>query len=70
MRTSKSFVLRLLADPDEPGALRGMLHSVASGEEQPFADGPALLALLAQMASAGPRTTPGDVDVEQEGEEG
>lgn len=49
MRTRQTFVLHLLADPEEPKALRGRIHAVASGEEQPFADGPTLLALLQQM---------------------
>ncbi len=51
MRTIQTFVLRLLTNADDPQALRGMLQAVASGEEQPFTDGPALLALLQQMAS-------------------
>lgn len=41
MRIRKSFILHLLADPEEPEALRGLIHAVASGEEQPFAGGPA-----------------------------
>lgn len=48
MRVIQTFVLRLLTNPDEPLALRGMLHAVASGEEQPFKDETALLALLRQ----------------------
>ncbi len=50
MRVIRTYVLRLLVDSDEPHALRGLVHSVASGEEHPFADGPTLLELLRQMA--------------------
>ncbi len=57
MRTTQAFVLRLLVDSDEPQALRGTLHVVASGEEAPFTDAAALLALLRRMASAAPDTT-------------
>jgi len=55
MRTSQTFVLRLLVDPDEPGTLRGNLSPVAGGETQPFADGPALLALLRRMVITAPQ---------------
>ncbi|MGQ9600606.1 MAG: hypothetical protein ACUVWZ_14475 [Anaerolineae bacterium] len=67
MRTRQTFVLHLLADPEEPQALRGVLQAVASGEEQPFADGPALLALLRRMVNATPDRVC-DVDA-REGEE-
>jgi hypothetical protein len=49
MRSSQTFVLRLLADPEDPEALRGMLHWVATGEERHFSDGLALLDLLRQV---------------------
>jgi len=67
MRTRQTFVLHLLADPEETRALRGLIHAVASGEEQPFADGPALLALLRRMVNAAPDRVC-DVDA-REGEE-
>jgi hypothetical protein len=51
MRATRTFVVRLLVDPDEPQALRGRIHAVDSGEERPFADGLALLSVLSQMAS-------------------
>lgn len=57
LRTTQTFVLRLLVDTDELEALRGVLHAVASGEEAPFTDATALLALLRQMMSAAPQTT-------------
>lgn len=62
MRTRQTFVLYLLADPDEPEALRGLIHVVASGEEQSFASGPALLVLLRRMVNAAPQSAPRDVD--------
>jgi hypothetical protein len=68
MRTSRTFVLRVLADPDEPAELRGLIHSVASGEEQRFADGPALLALLRNMVKAAAQSAPGDRETEEEGD--
>jgi hypothetical protein len=49
MRTTRTFILRLLADTDDPQALRGMLRTVGGAEEHTFADGQALLALLRQM---------------------
>lgn len=49
MRTIHTFILRLLADSAEPQTLRGVIHAVASGEEQSFAGEAALLALLARM---------------------
>lgn len=51
MRTIHTFVLRLLTDSADPQTLRGTIHAVASGEEQTFANGPALLALLAQLTA-------------------
>lgn len=54
MRTRHTFVLHLVADPDRPRALHGLIHSVASGEERPFSDGAALLALLRRMVSVAP----------------
>jgi hypothetical protein len=66
MRTRQTLVLYLLADPDEPWALRGLIHVVASGEEQPFASGPALLVLLRRMVNAAPQIAPHDVDTGKE----
>ncbi len=66
MRTRQTFVLHLLADPDEPEALRGLIHAVASGEEQVFSGGPALLALLRRMVSAGPQGEPTGASVKRE----
>ncbi|MBN1814489.1 MAG: hypothetical protein JXA14_21795 [Anaerolineae bacterium] len=57
MRATQTFVLRLLANSDEPQTLRGMLHIIASGEEEPFADESALLALLRRMMSTAPENT-------------
>lgn len=52
MRTIHTFVLRLLVDSDDPRALRGAIHAVASDEELTFADEAALLARLRQLAAA------------------
>jgi len=49
MRTTLTFVLRLLVDTDDPQALRGMIRTVGSAEEHAFADEQALLALLRQV---------------------
>lgn len=58
MRTIQTFVLRLLTNSDDPQGLRGVLQAVASGEEQPFKDGSALLALLKRMAAETPESQP------------
>ncbi len=50
MHTVRTFILRLLVDPDEPRALRGSLQPVPEGEAQPFADEGALLTILHQMS--------------------
>lgn len=52
MRAIRTFILRLLADPAEPEALRGALQAVPEGETHPFADEQALLALLRQVPFA------------------
>ena len=49
MRTTLTFVVRLLVDTDDPHALRGMIRAVGSAEEHMFADGQTLLALLHQI---------------------
>ena len=49
MRTTQAFILRLLADTDDPQALRGIIHTVGGAEEHAFANEQALLALLRQM---------------------
>jgi hypothetical protein len=53
-RVIRTYVLRLLVDRDQPRALRGLVHSVASGAEHPFPDGAALLELLCRMADEAP----------------
>ncbi len=49
MRAIHTFILRLLADSAEPGALRGDLRPIPEGEPLPFADEEALLVLLRRM---------------------
>ena len=50
MRTVQTFILRLLVDPDDPGALRGALEPVPEGASRPFVGGEQLLALLRSAA--------------------
>ncbi len=59
MRTIQTFVLRLLADTEEPQALRGAVRCVSNDEEQTFADAQSLLALLHGMCQA---ADPDDVE--------
>lgn len=55
MRTTRTFILRLLLDSDDPTALRGALRAVDAAEEHTFADAGRLLALLrAEAAPAAP----------------
>ena len=49
MRTIQTFVLRLLVDADEPHQLRGALRSVATDEENAFADAQDLVNLLRRL---------------------
>ncbi len=49
MRIIRIFILRLLIDPHEPGALRGSLQPVPEGEAQPFTDEETLLVALHRM---------------------
>jgi len=51
MRTTRTFILRLLVNSAEPQALRGDLRPLPEGEAQPFPDEQALLALLQRLAS-------------------
>jgi len=58
LRVTRTFILRLLVDPDEPEALRGDLRPMPEGEAQPFPDEQALLALLRQLASPARESPP------------
>jgi len=51
LRVIRTFILRLLVDPDEPETLRGDLRPLPEGEAQPFPDEQALLALLRRLAA-------------------
>ncbi|MCL4393818.1 MAG: hypothetical protein M1482_03245 [Chloroflexi bacterium] len=65
MRAIQSYVLRILADADEPGVLRGSLRPVSGEAEYPFADGLGLLALLNQLVKPGndaPARSTGEAD--------
>jgi len=62
MRVIRTYVLRLLVDSGEPDALRGLVHSLARGEQHPFADGTSLLALLRRMAWEDPGSGDGPHD--------
>ena len=46
MRAIQTFILRLLVDPADPGALRGAVESVSEGISRPFVGEEQLLALL------------------------
>ena len=71
MRTIQTFVLRLLVDEDEPNTLRGSLRSVATDEENAFADAQVLLRLLRQAIALPAETRRAEraqkVATEQEG---
>ena len=49
MRTTRTFILRLLVNSAEPQALRGDLRPLPAGEAQLFPDEQALLALLRRL---------------------
>ncbi len=51
MRTTQSFMLRLLVDDDEPATLRGVIRSIADADERAFGDAQELIAVLRQMTS-------------------
>ena len=53
MRAIRTIILRLLIDPEQPHALRGVLHAVEEETKHPFADAPSLLALLEQISTNG-----------------
>ncbi len=49
MRKIQTFILRLLANTDEPHTLRGVVTAVTSDEVYTFRDGEGLLVWLRQM---------------------
>ncbi len=52
MRTIRTFVLRLMADTEEPEQLRGSVRSVSNDAEYPFTDAQALLTVLVELSSS------------------
>jgi len=50
VHTTKTFILRLLINPDAPGILRGALQQRPEGETHHFTDEQALLAYLHRLA--------------------
>ena len=50
MRSTQTFILRLLVDTEDPKRLRGAIRSVIDGEERPFSGDAALLSLLHTLA--------------------
>ncbi len=54
MRKTNVYVLRLVVDEAEPGALRGMLRNVKTGEEISFSNEQALLKLLRERTAQPP----------------
>jgi len=57
MRTTVVYILRLLVDDIEPGALRGILRNVTNGEEHAFSSEQALLEQLHSKTDNYPETT-------------
>lgn len=57
MRSVKTYILKLLRDANNPRELHGLVTSVSSGAEFPFADGESLLELL-RRSDAGPGPAP------------
>jgi len=51
LRSIRTFILRLLVDPDEPETLRGDLRPMPEGEAQPFVGEQELLAALHRLAA-------------------
>ena len=49
VRTTQTFILRLLVDPAKPDVLRGALKPMPEGEPCPFTDEQALLACLHRL---------------------
>ena len=60
MRTTIVYILRLLVDETEPGALRGILRDVSSGEERAFTSEQGLLDWL--HLQAGRSSEPADAN--------
>ncbi len=52
MRTVQTFVLRLIVNADDPLTLRGVVRSVATGEEHRFSSHQELLQLLREITLA------------------
>jgi len=52
VQTIRTFVVKVLRDWADPLALRGLLTCVATGDQFPYADGPALLELLMRISDA------------------
>jgi hypothetical protein len=50
MRAIRTFILRLLIDPEDPHACRGAIQTLAGDEEYPFASETALLTLVRRIA--------------------
>lgn len=63
MRTIQTFVLTLLIDSEESGALRGSLHPIANEAEYPFADARSLMVLLEQLIVRPLESRPTDCDL-------
>lgn len=52
MRTTRSFIMRLFVDTDDPRVLHGMVRSVTDDKEFSFSSGQALLSSLSQFCQA------------------
>lgn len=52
MRTTRSFILRLFIDTENPQALHGVIRSVTDAKEWSFINGQTLLRLLSENCQA------------------
>ena len=57
MRTTRTFILRLLVDSEEPARIRGALRPVAHDEELAFSEEQSLLSLIREAGLSPERIT-------------
>lgn len=65
MRTIWTFVLRVLVDSEEPGALRGSVRCVSDDGEYTFSNATVLLELLHHLVTAPLALPPSETDENQ-----
>lgn len=64
MRTSRTFILRLLVDTEDPTAVRGALRAVGEPQERAFSSPARLLEILQHAGEAETRSAPQDAAFE------